>query len=174
MTNVSVVNGNMTARFTLHMNSGRQVTASIAAGAITDQYCNTNAAFTGNYTVEGCPPPDHYVISQIGGSIVPGTTDIGNHADDQVTTIALPFCYTLFVRSSRRSICRPTAMLSSRRPMPPSPTNACRGVPTTTPSSHTGTTELTTSPGGIFTSILVPRLSVSSTSNGVPLFLRRW
>ena len=37
-----------------------------------------------------------YMISQIGGSIVPGTTDIGNHGDDTVTTIALPFSYTLY------------------------------------------------------------------------------
>ena len=32
---------------------------------------------------DGCPPQDHYAIAQIGGSIVPGTTDIGNHGDDQ-------------------------------------------------------------------------------------------
>src|SRR5260370_19876774 len=36
------------------------------------------------------------MIAQIGGSIVPGTTDIGNHGDDTVTTIALPFSYTLY------------------------------------------------------------------------------
>ena len=36
-----------------------------------------------------------YTITQIGGSIVPGTTDIGNHGDDTVTTIALPFPYNL-------------------------------------------------------------------------------
>src|SRR6187397_935692 len=48
------------------------------------------------YNVAGCPPSDHYTISQIGGSIVPGTTDIGNHGDDTVTTIALPFAYTLY------------------------------------------------------------------------------
>jgi hypothetical protein len=35
-------------------------------------------------------------IIQIGGSIVPGTTDIGNHGDDTVTTIALPFPFTLY------------------------------------------------------------------------------
>ena len=50
----------------------------------------------GMYTVEGCPPSNHYDIAQIGGSIVPGTTDIGNHGDDEVTTIALPFPYTLY------------------------------------------------------------------------------
>jgi hypothetical protein len=35
-------------------------------------------------------------IVQIGGSIVPGTTDIGNHGDDTVTTVALPFPFTLY------------------------------------------------------------------------------
>ena len=37
-----------------------------------------------------------YVISQIGGSIVPGTTDIGNHTDDGTTFVSLPFNYTLY------------------------------------------------------------------------------
>src|SRR4029077_1298354 len=86
------VNGS-TVTFTLHFNFGGTVTASIGAGAITANGCNGNAAFSGNYTVEGCPPADHYTISQISQSIVPGTTDIGNHGDDQITTIALPFSY---------------------------------------------------------------------------------
>ena len=96
VTAVSVINANMTARFTLHMNFGGSVTANIAAGAITDPFGNPNAAFSGSYTVAGCPPQDHYNITQIGGSIVPGTTDIGNHTDDGVTTISLPFSYTLY------------------------------------------------------------------------------
>src|SRR5205814_2497024 len=96
VTAVSVVNGNMTTRFTLHFNFGGSVTANIGAGAITAHQCNGNAAFTGNYTVEGCPPADHYVISQIGGSIVPGTTDIGNHTDDGTTFVTIPFSYTLY------------------------------------------------------------------------------
>ena len=37
-----------------------------------------------------------YAISQIGGSIVPGTTDIGNHGDDTVTPVTLPFPFTLY------------------------------------------------------------------------------
>jgi len=53
VTAVSVINANMTARFTLHMNSGTELTASIAAGAITDQFGNSGTAFSGNYTVEG-------------------------------------------------------------------------------------------------------------------------
>ena len=96
VTAVSVVNGNTTARFTVHFDFGGSVTANIGAGAITAVGCNPNAAFTGNYTVEGCPPPNHYEIAQIGGSIVPGTMDIGNHCDDCTTTIALPFSYTLY------------------------------------------------------------------------------
>jgi hypothetical protein len=96
VTNVQLVNGNMTARFTVHFNFGGSVTASIGAGAITANGCNPNAAFTGMYTVEGCPPANHYDIAQIGGSIVPGSTDIGNHGDDEVTTIALPFPYSLY------------------------------------------------------------------------------
>ncbi len=43
-----------------------------------------------------CAPGNQYTIAQIGGSIVPGTTDIGNHGDDTVVTIALPFSYTLY------------------------------------------------------------------------------
>ena len=96
VTTVELVNGNTTARFTVHFNFGGSVTASIGAGAITAVGCNPNAAFTGNYTVEGCPPQNHYDIAQIGGSIVPGSTDTGNHGDDQVSTINLPFSYTLY------------------------------------------------------------------------------
>ena len=96
VTGHSLLNGNMTVRFTLHMNFGGTLTATLGTGAITANTCNGNAAFTGNYTVAGCPPLDHYAISQIGGSIVPGTTDIGNHWDDLVTPVALPFPYTLY------------------------------------------------------------------------------
>ena len=96
VTGHSLINGNTTVRFTLHMNFGGALTATLGAQAITANTCNGNAAFTGNYTVEGCPPSDHYTIAQIGGSIVPGTTDIGNHGDDTVTTIALPFSYSLY------------------------------------------------------------------------------
>ncbi len=96
VTGHSLLNGNTTVRFTLHMNFGGTLTASIGAGAITANSCNGNAAFTGNYTVQGCPPSDHYTIAQIGGSIVPGTTDTGNHGDDTVVPVALPFSYSLY------------------------------------------------------------------------------
>ena len=96
MTGVSVINANMTARFTLNIPFGGTLTANIAAGAITDAFGNPNAAFSGNYTVQGCPPQDHYTIAQIGGSIVPGTADTGNHADDLTTAVVIPFSYTLY------------------------------------------------------------------------------
>ncbi len=56
VTGVSVINGNTTAEFTLHMNNGGDLTASIAAGAITDQFGNPGAAFSGDYTVLGPQP----------------------------------------------------------------------------------------------------------------------
>ena len=89
------------------------LTASIGAGAITANTCNINAAFTGNYTVEGCPPSNHYDIAQIGGSIVPGTTDTGNHVDDGTTPITLPFSYTLYDQTFTAATWTPTAMSSS-------------------------------------------------------------
>ncbi len=93
---VSVLAGNMTVRFMVHMNFGGALTANIAAGAITDQFGNSGAAFSGNYTVGGCPPQNHYDIAQIGDSIVAGTTDTGNHVDDGTTNVVLPFTYTLY------------------------------------------------------------------------------
>src|SRR6266481_4081501 len=47
-------------------------------------------------TATATPCTGQYTIAQIGGSIVPGTTDTGNHGDDTVVTIALPFAYTLY------------------------------------------------------------------------------
>ena len=37
-----------------------------------------------------------YMITQIGDSIVPGTTDTGNHGDDVITNVVLPFTFTLY------------------------------------------------------------------------------
>jgi len=52
----SVTVSGSTAHFMVHFNFGGSVTASIAAGSITAGGCNSNAAFTGNYTVGGCSP----------------------------------------------------------------------------------------------------------------------
>jgi hypothetical protein len=97
VTGHSLLNGNTTVRFNLHMNFGGALTASIPAGAITDAFGNPGTAFSGSYTVQGCPPQNHYNIAQIGGAaIVPGTVDIGNHVDDGVTPVTLPFSYSLY------------------------------------------------------------------------------
>jgi hypothetical protein len=37
-----------------------------------------------------------YGIAQIGGSIDPGTTDIGNNCDDCITPVTLPFAFTIY------------------------------------------------------------------------------
>jgi hypothetical protein len=95
VTNVQVVNGDMTTRFTLDIQFGGSLTASIDAGAITDAFGNPNDGFSGNYTVEGCPPAQ-YVITPGTDTIVPGTTDIGNHTDDGSTFVSLPFPFTLY------------------------------------------------------------------------------
>ena len=49
-------------------------------------------------TASPTPTPcvGQYTINQIGGSCVPGTTDTGNHGDDVVTNLPLPFSFTLY------------------------------------------------------------------------------
>ena len=42
-----------------------------------------------------CPPGD-YAVTTTSGTIVPGTTDTGNHADDGITNISLPFPVTFY------------------------------------------------------------------------------
>ena len=71
------------------------MTASIGPGAITDTSGNPNAAFTGNYTVQGCPP-NQYSITNGTDAIVAGITDTGNHCDDCDTLISLPFPFMLY------------------------------------------------------------------------------
>ena len=95
VTGVSVINGNMTTRFTLNIPFGASLAASIAAGAITDQFGNPGNAFSGNYTVPGCSP-DQYVITDGTDAIVPGNTDIGNNCDECDTFVSLPFNFQLY------------------------------------------------------------------------------
>ena len=40
--------------------------------------------------------PDDYHIAQIGGAIVPGETDTGNHGDDIMTAVTIPFSFSLY------------------------------------------------------------------------------
>lgn len=61
-----------------------QLILNYTGGAATNIF--TVPAGTGNYLL----------TPSTGASIVPGTTDIGNHSDDLVTTIALPFNYTFY------------------------------------------------------------------------------
>src|SRR5438094_1887421 len=58
VTAVSVINGDMTAEFTIQINSifSGTLTINLLAGAITDQFGNANAAFTGNYEYVGTAP----------------------------------------------------------------------------------------------------------------------
>ncbi len=46
--------------------------------------------------VPTCGPGANYVVITGTDTLVPGTTDIGNHCDDCVTNIALPFAYNLY------------------------------------------------------------------------------
>jgi FG-GAP-like repeat len=57
VTGVTVINDNFTTEFTLDIPTGGLLTASIAAGAITDQYGQPNVAFSGSYTVSPWAPP---------------------------------------------------------------------------------------------------------------------
>ena len=58
VTGVAVINGNLTTEFTLNIPAGGSLRASIAAGAITDQFGQLNVAFSGNYTVSIPPRPN--------------------------------------------------------------------------------------------------------------------
>jgi hypothetical protein len=95
VTNVIVSPDNMTATFTINFPTLGSLTASIPGGAITDQFGNPNAAFSGNYTVGGCVP-DTYIITPGTDPIVPGDTNIGSDCDDCDTQISLPFPFQLY------------------------------------------------------------------------------
>ena len=81
-------------------NSQQDVFVNFVQGATPTASPTPTASATASPTPTNTPTPTpcvgQYVITQIAGTIVPGTTDIGNHCDDCVTTIALPFPYTLY------------------------------------------------------------------------------
>jgi len=55
------------------------------------------ATATATATATGSPScTPGYDIAQIGGTIDPGTTDVGNSCDDCVTSVTLPFAFTLY------------------------------------------------------------------------------
>jgi uncharacterized repeat protein (TIGR01451 family) len=48
-------------------------------------------------TATACPGLDTYIVAQsLGGTITPGTIDIGNHCDDCTSVVALPFPVTFY------------------------------------------------------------------------------
>jgi hypothetical protein len=132
VTNVQVINGDMTTEFTLNIAFGGNLTANIAAGAITDTVGNPNAEFSGSYTVEGCPP-GQYTITEGTDTIVPGDTNIGSDCDDCDIVVPLPFAFTLYdqtynqvnVSSNGRldfvNANEPSGYLSACLPPPPNP-----------------------------------------------------
>ena len=95
VTGHTLMNGDTTIRFTLNIPFGGDLTAHIAAGAITDTFGNPNADFSGSYTVEGCPF-SQYTITPGTDTIIPGGTDIGNHCDDCNMQINLPFPVSVY------------------------------------------------------------------------------
>jgi hypothetical protein len=77
----------------------------------TQYFCNgvgPTATGSATYTQPPCPTTvtpiasqtpcldSNYVASTGTATLVPGTTDIGNHCDDCTTTITLPFAYSLY------------------------------------------------------------------------------
>ena len=80
-----------TRRSRLAYGMERSITVPVSCGqsnANTYSFSITNSTPT-------CTPGNQYAIAQIGGTIVPGTVDTGNHCDDCTTPITLPFPYTL-------------------------------------------------------------------------------
>jgi len=114
-----------------------------SVGGIVGQTLQFLAEVQHRSNIGPCCPAGPYAISQIGGSIVPGTTDTGNHGDDTVVTIALPFPYTLYDQtftSINLSSNGNAQFTTTDTFFASSKTNACRGPPTTTPSARIGPT----------------------------------
>jgi hypothetical protein len=87
-------------RTTISGNAQQDVYVNFVAGATPTASPTPTASATASPTPTNTPTPTpcvgQYAITQIAGTIVPGITDIGNHSDDLITTIALPFLYTLY------------------------------------------------------------------------------
>jgi len=86
VTGVTVLPGNMTARFTLNVASEGTLTAAIDAGAITDAFGNPGLAFTATYGVDvgTVPYPTPLLAKNPRGSLVydPGVSGTINFAGD--------------------------------------------------------------------------------------------
>ena len=91
VTNVNVINGNMTAEFTLNIADvfAGTLTANIAAGTITDQFGNPGAGFSGNYQYVASNWCDSGIIQNGGfetGDFT-GWVIIGHDNDPVVTNV---------------------------------------------------------------------------------------
>ena len=90
---------------------------------------------------------DYTVSTETGQALVHGTVDIGNHCDDCVTTIDLPFPVRFYGRSYRASTRARTASLSSSRTATSGATSVrCRASVSAGRSRCSGTTWSPTRP----------------------------
>src|SRR5207247_6044562 len=97
---LTMIGGWTDGRTIISGNSQQDVFVNLVQGASPTASPTPTPSATASPTPTNTPTPTpcvgQYTITQIAGTIVPGTTDIGNHGDDDVTTIALPFPYTLY------------------------------------------------------------------------------
>src|SRR4029077_7191664 len=92
-TAVNVINGNMTAEFTIQINSifSGTLTINLPAGAITDEFGNANAAFTGNYEYVGTAPKGCGLL--VGSGLTQGWP--GNTWSAQLATNTVQFTFAI-------------------------------------------------------------------------------
>jgi hypothetical protein len=93
VTAVSVINGDMTAEFTIQINSifSGTLTINLPAGAITDQFGNANAAFTGNYQYVGTAPQGCGLL--VGSGLTQGWP--GNTWSAQLATNTVQYTFAI-------------------------------------------------------------------------------
>ncbi len=59
----------------------------------------TSTNTVGAATATPCAATSYTYTASAGATIVPGTVDIGNHGDDVITSVTLPFAYTVYDQS---------------------------------------------------------------------------
>jgi hypothetical protein len=108
---------------------------------------------TGTPTPTPTPTPGTYEVTRSEGAIVvPGDTDIGNHADDGTTTIPLPFAYTLYDRTFTEASVSSNGVLQFDGPLGDSE-NTCLPYPYFSYAVLPFWDNLRTDPEGVFTSV---------------------
>jgi hypothetical protein len=126
VTNVQLINNNMTAEFTINFTAviGGTLTANISAGAITDQFGNPNAAFSGDYQYSAnfC---DSLLIQNQGfesGSFAPWAID--GFSNPPVVTTDNPHSGSFSVLAGSVSGSQPNGNSSFYQQLGPVPANA--------------------------------------------------